>query len=90
MIQVLLQIEKCVVEYMCHPAALQISKSNFTCQETSPIVYITYTIHLFIGQAKFLCIQGITTLAFLHLADRTEHGIKACILHTKTICAIST
>lgn len=55
MVQVLLQIEECVVEYMCHPAALQISKSDFTCQETSSIVYITYTVHLFIGQAN-VCI----------------------------------
>lgn len=30
MVQVFLQVEECVEEYVGHPAALQISESNFT------------------------------------------------------------
>lgn len=70
MVQVLLQIEECVIEYMCHPAALQISKSNFTCQEMS-FVYITHTFIHWTGtfnQSKFMGIPGnLSVLSYIDI-----------------------
>lgn len=38
MVQVLLQVEESVKEYMSHPAALQVSQRDLTCREIQKMI----------------------------------------------------